>query len=101
DEQKKDLYQSIDKQDSKYFIRFAGMRADVLQNIVKDLQIRYDGTVNYRQKMASFNLETQYKKPNLSVEMRVHTVLDLNNYKFYTHIFYLMHYLANSQDQDK
>ncbi|MEK7740618.1 MAG: hypothetical protein AAB326_11415, partial [Pseudomonadota bacterium] len=68
---------------------------------MNDLQIRYDGTVNYRQKMASFNLETQYKKPNLSVEMRVPTVLDLNNYKFYTHIFSLMPYLANSQDQNK
>ena len=65
------------------------------------MQIRYDGTVNYRQKMASFNLETQYKKPNLSVEMRIPTVLDMNNYKFYTHIFSIMPYLANSQDQDK
>ncbi len=77
------------------------MGADVVQNIVNDLQIRYDGTVNYRQKMASFNLETQYKKPNLSVEMRIPTVLDMNNYKFYTHIFSIMPYLANSQDQDK
>jgi hypothetical protein len=51
--------------------------------------------------MASFNLETQYKKPNLSVEMRIPTVLDMNNYKFYTHIFSIMPYLANSQDQDK
>lgn len=101
DAQKKELYQAIAKQDSNYFSRFAGMGADVVQNIVNDLQIRYDGTVNYRQKMASFNLETQYKKPNLSVEMRVPTVLDLNNYKFYTHIFSLMPYLANSQDQDK
>ncbi|MFW1968272.1 hypothetical protein ACG95P_14520 [Acinetobacter guillouiae] len=101
DAQKKELYQAIAKQDSKYSNRFVGMGADVVQNIVNDLQIRYDGTVNYRQKMASFNLETQYKKTNLSVEMRVPTVLDLNNYKFYTHIFSLMPYLANSQDQNK
>lgn len=101
DAQKKELYQAIAKQDSKYSNRFVGIGADVVQNIVNDLQIRYDGTVNYRQKMASFNLETQYKKPNLSVEMRVPTVLDLNNYKFYTHIFSLMPYLANSQDQNK
>ncbi len=87
DIQKKELYQAIAKQDSNYISRFVGMGADVVQNIVNDLQIRYDGTVNYRQKMASFNLETQYKKPNLSVEMRIPTVLDMNNYKFYTHIF--------------
>lgn len=101
DIQKKELYQAIAKQDSNYISRFAGMGADVVQNIVNDLQIRYDGTVNYRQKMASFNLETQYKKPNLSVEMRIPTVLDMNNYKFYTHIFSIMPYLANSQDQDR
>ncbi|NUG81635.1 hypothetical protein HUN33_16495, partial [Acinetobacter bereziniae] len=101
DIQKKQLYQAIAKQDSNYISRFVGMGADVVQNIVNDLQIRYDGTVNYRQKMASFNLETQYKKPNLSVEMRIPTVLDMNNYKFYTHIFSIMPYLANSQDQDK
>lgn len=101
DIQKKELYQAIAKHDSNYISRFVGMGADVVQNIVNDLQIRYDGTVNYRQKMASFNLETQYKKPNLSVEMRIPTVLDMNNYKFYTHIFSIMPYLANSQDQDK
>lgn len=101
DIQKKELYQAIAKQDSNYISRFVGMGADVVQNIVNDLQIRYDGTVNYRQKMTSFNLETQYKKPNLSVEMRIPTVLDMNNYKFYTHIFSIMPYLANSQDQDK
>ena len=99
--QKKEFYQAIAKQDSTYLSRYVGMGADIFQNIVNDLQIRYDGTVNYRQKMASFNLETQYKKPNLSVEMRIPTVLDLNNYKFYTHIFSIMPYLANSQDQDK
>lgn len=101
DIQKKELYQAVAKQDSNYISRFVGMGADVVQNIVNDLQIRYDGTVNYRQKMASFNLETQYKKPNLSVEMRIPTVLDMNNYKFYTHIFSIVPYLANSQDQDK
>lgn len=101
DAQKKEFYQAIAKQDSTYFSRYVGMGADIVQNIVNDLQIRYDGTVNYRQKMASFNLETQYKKPNLSVEMRIPTVLDMNNYKFYTHIFSIMPYLANSQDQDK
>ncbi|CAM9163175.1 hypothetical protein [Acinetobacter bereziniae] len=101
DTQKKEFYQVIAKQDSTYLSHYFGMGADIVQNIVNDLQIRYDGTVNYRQKMASFNLETRYKKPNLSVEMRIPTVLDMNNYKFYTHIFSVMPYLANSQDQDR
>lgn len=100
-QQKKDLYQSIVKNDTSGLGDYLTKGAEVVQNILNDVQIRYDGTVNYRQKMASFNLETKYNKPNLSVEMRIPTILDLNEYRFYTQIFSLMPYLANPQDQDK
>ena len=100
-QQKKDLYQSIVKNDTSGLGDYLTKGAEVVQNILNDVQISYDGTVNYRQKMASFNLETKYKKPNLSVEMRIPTILDLNEYRFYTQIFSLMPYLANPQDQDK
>ncbi len=99
--EKKELYQAIAKQDTQYFRDMFGKGADYVQSILNDLQIQYDGSVNYRQKIASFNLETKYKKPNLSVEMRIPTIIDLNNYRFYTQIFSLMPYLANSQDQGK
>jgi len=99
--QKKELYQDLAQQDSRSVNDFLGKGADVVQSILNDMQIQYDGTVNYRQKMASFNLETKYKKPNLSVEVRVPTVIDFNDYKFYTQIFSLMPYLANTQDQNK
>ena len=100
-QQKKDLYQSIVKNDTSGLGDYLTKGAEVVKNILNDVQIRYDGTVNYRQKMASFNLETKYNKPNLSVEMRIPTILDLNEYRFYTQIFSLMPYLANPQDQDK
>ncbi len=101
DSQKKELYQALAKQSSPSFSDFFGKGADYLQSILNDMQIQYDGSVNYRQKIASFNLETKYKKPNLSVEMRIPTIIDLNNYRLYTQIFSLMPYLANPQDQDK
>lgn len=99
--QKKELYQDLAQQDSRAVNDFLSQGADVVQSILNEMQIQYDGTVNYRQKMASFNLETKYKKPNLSVEIRVPTIIDLNEYKFYTQIFSLMPYLANPQDQNK
>ena len=101
EQEKKTLYQALAQQDSKTVKGFLGEGAKIVEGIFSDLKIQYDGTVNYRQKIASFNLETHYKKPNLSVEMRIPTILDLNNYRFYTHIFSLMPYLANAQDQDK
>ncbi|RZG45781.1 hypothetical protein [Acinetobacter wuhouensis] len=99
--QRKDLYHAIASQNNPSFRDFFGKGADYMQSILNDLQIQYDGSVNYRQKIASFNLDTKYKKPNLSVEMRIPTIIDLNNQRFYTHIFSLMPYLANPQDQDK
>lgn len=99
--EKKELYQTLVQQKPAYMRDFVNKGANVVQNILNDMQIKYDGSVNYRQKMASFNLETKYKKPNLLVEMRIPTVLDLQEFKFYTQIFSLMPYLANAQDQDK
>lgn len=99
--QKKELYQTLAQQNSGDLNSFVGKGADVVQSILNDIQIQYDGTVNYRQKMASFNLETKYKKPNLSFEMRIPTVIDFNQYKFYTQIFSLIPYLANPEDQNK
>ena len=99
--QKKELYQTLAQQNSRDFNDFVGKGADVVQSILNDLQIHYDGTVNYRQKVASFNIETKYKKPNLSVEMRIPTVIDFNEYKFYTQIFSLIPYLASPEDQNK
>ncbi|MEG0483400.1 MAG: hypothetical protein RR569_09865 [Acinetobacter sp.] len=99
--QKKELYQTLAQQNSRDFNGFVSKGADVVQSILNDLQINYDGIVNYRQKVASFNIETKYKKPNLSVEMRIPTVIDFNDYKFYTQIFSFIPYLASPEDQNK
>ena len=99
--QKNDLYQALAKQDVPYLRDVVGKGSDFVQRMLNDLHIQYDGSVNYRQKLASFNLETQYNKPNLAVKVRVPTILDLNNHRIYTHIFSLMPYLSNTQDQDK
>lgn len=99
--EKQALYQQMAQPNVIALSEIMGKGAAFVETMLNDLNIHYDGTVNYRQKMASFNLITQYKKPNLSVEMRIPTIIDFNNYKFYTHIFSLMPYLASPEDQDK
>lgn len=100
-EDQRALYQNIAKQDVASLSDALGKGAGFVENMLNDLNIRYDGTVNYQQKMASFNLSTEYKKPNLLVAVRIPSVIDFNDYKFYTQIFSLMPYLANPQDQNK
>lgn len=99
--EKKALYQNIAQKDVASLSDVLGKGAGFVENMLNDLNMSYDGTVNYRQKIASMNISAEYKKPNLLVAVRVPTVVDFNDYKFYTQIFSLMPYLANSQDQDK
>ncbi|AWL27942.1 hypothetical protein DJ533_04745 [Acinetobacter defluvii] len=99
--EKQALYKNVAKKDVASLADVLGKGANFVETMLNDLNIQYDGTVNYRQKMASMNISTEYKKPNLLVAVRVPMVVDFNDYKFYTQIFSLVPYLANPQDQDK
>jgi len=74
--------------------------AQVMVNILNDMQFEYDGSVHYRQKIGSFNLTARYEKPTLLIQAKVPMVLDLNNYKFYINYFALMPYLVNKENQN-
>lgn len=68
-------------------------------NFMNDLHISYDGSVHYRDKMASLNLVAKYQKPTLLVEAKLPMVVDFQNYKFYANYFALMPYLVNRESQ--
>ncbi|QDK96541.1 hypothetical protein FM020_00875 [Acinetobacter tandoii] len=70
-----------------------------ITNFMNDLQINYDGSVHYRDKLASLNLVAKYQKPTLLVEAKVPMVMDFQNYKFYANYFALMPYLVNKDSQ--
>lgn len=78
-----------------------GKGAGYFESVLKDLQFNYDGTVNYRQKIATFNVDAKYQKPNLLVHARIPSVIDFKESKFYSNIFSLMPYLANPNDQNQ
>lgn len=99
-QEKQDLYTAIANQNvipisskSKGFENFA-------INFLNSLQFTYDGSVHYKQKMASFNLTAKYEKPTLLVQAKVPMIVDFQNYKFYTNYFGLMPYLVNQESQD-
>ena len=70
-----------------------------LMNFMNDLKISYDGSVHYRDKMASLNLVAKYQKPTLLVEAKLPMVVDFQDYKFYANYFAFMPYLVNKDSQ--
>ena len=99
--QKQAVLQEASKNEHYSLNEVFGKGAGYFESILKDLQFNYDGTVNYRQKIATFNVDAKYQKPNLLVHARIPSVIDFKESKFYSNIFSLMPYLANPQDQNQ
>lgn len=99
--QKQALFQSMSVKKIDKVSDIVGKGAGFIENILNDSQFSYDGTVNYRQKIATFNLDTKYQKPNLLVQVRIPSVIDFKDSKFYTNIFSIMPYLANTKAQSQ
>ena len=71
-----------------------------LLNFLNSFEFSYDGSVHYRQKMATLNLNFQYEKPTLFVKTTIPMAVDFNQYKFYMNYFSLVPYLVNPEYQD-
>ncbi|TCM70884.1 hypothetical protein EC844_101158 [Acinetobacter calcoaceticus] len=100
-QQKQNLYKAmLQEEGDDYYSRRSAKKAEVVARLLSDLQFSYDGSVHYRQKMASFNLNTKYQKTNLSVESKVPMVVDFKNHKFYVNYFGLMPILVNPEYQN-
>ena len=71
-----------------------------VMKLLSEMQFSYDGSVHYKQKMASMNLTVRYEKPTLLVQAKVPMVVDFNAYKFYTNYFALMPFMVNKDSQN-
>lgn len=103
-QEKQALYEAILAEQSPYFYgqgsdSSSARIAAGLMNFMNDLKISYDGSVHYRDKMASLNLVAKYQKPTLLVEAKLPMVVDFQNYKFYANYFAFMPYLVNKDSQ--
>ena len=67
--------------------------------LLSEMQFSYDGSMHYKQKLASMNLTAKYEKPTLLVQAKVPMVVDFNQYKFYTNYFALMPLMVNKESQ--
>lgn len=104
-QEKQHLYTALAKEQLPYTDRSAakegyGSNFDQFAlNLLSNIQFSYTGSVHYRQKLASLNLEAKYEKPTLLVHAKVPMVVDFNDYKFYINYFSLMPYLVNKDSQ--
>lgn len=104
-QEKQHLYTALAKEQLPNTDRFAakeGYASNFDQfalNLLSNIQFSYNGSVHYRQKLASLNLEAKYEKPTLLVHAKVPMVVDFNEYKFYINYFSLMPYLVNKDSQ--
>lgn len=103
-QEKQALYEAIVAEQSPYSYgkgsdSSSARVAAGLMNFMNDLKISYDGSVHYRDKMASLNLVAKYQKPTLLVEAKLPMVVDFQNYKFYANYFAFMPYLVNKDSQ--
>lgn len=68
-------------------------------HLLGDLDLSLNGSVHWREKQASMNLQLRYAKPTLLVQAQVPMVLDLKQHKFYSNFFALMPFLVNRNSQ--
>ncbi|OTG88012.1 hypothetical protein B9T31_00345 [Acinetobacter sp. ANC 4558] len=71
-----------------------------LLNVLNDFKFSYDGSVHYRQKIGSLNLNFEYEKPTLLVKAKVPMVLDFKNNRFYGNFSGFMPFLLNNESQN-
>ena len=71
-----------------------------LMNFLSELQFSYDGSIHYKQKLASMNLTARYERPTLLVQAKVPMIVDFDHYKFYTNYFALMPFMVNKDSQN-
>ncbi len=94
--QKQQLFTSLNKNSSNEFSEIVDQSFGMFQTMMNDMQLSYDGTVNYRQKAATMNLGMKYNKPNLSYDMRIPMAVDFKDYKFYSNVFALAPFLSST-----
>lgn len=94
--QKQQLFTSLNKNSSNEYSEIIDQSFGMFQTMMNDMQLSYDGTVNYRQKAATMNLGMKYNKPNLSYDMRIPMAVDFKDYKFYSNVFALAPFLSST-----
>ncbi len=99
EQQKKQLFDAMLQESANYRSVDDTDVPGLVMNLLSDIQLKFDGSIHYRQKMGALNLTFRYEKPTLLVQAKVPMVLDLQNYKFYTNYFALIPMLVNRENQ--
>ncbi|WP_353170163.1 hypothetical protein [Acinetobacter rudis] len=98
-QEKADLYQAIAEGRDSYSGRSDRVQ-QFLSNFLKHTQFGYEGSVDFRERLATFDFSAKYQKQTLLVQTKVPMALDLKNHKFYINYFGVMPFMVNQENQD-
>lgn len=98
-QEKADLYKVI--AEGKYGAYEGSDRAkQFLSSFLKHTKFGYEGSVDFRERLATFDILAKYEKQTLLVQTRIPMAIDLKNYKFYINYFGVMPFMVNQASQD-
>ncbi len=96
-QEKADLYEAIAGRDSS---GRSDRAQQFLSSFLKHTQFGYEGSIDFRERLATFDFSAKYEKQTLLVQTKVPMALDLKNHKFYINYFGVMPFMVNQENQD-
>ena len=100
-QQKQAFYTTISEQQSSSNPLVKRDVFQIMSGVLEPIQLSYDGSVHYRQKLAALNLHYKYETPNAKSEMTAPMILDFQNDKFYFNIAGFIPYLLTKENRDR
>lgn len=97
-QERTDLYQAIAENQSRY--GGSDRISNFLSSFLKHTEFGYEGSVNYRERLATFDMSAKYEQQNLLVQTKVPMAIDLKNHKFYVNYFGVMPFMVNQANQN-
>lgn len=98
-QEKADLYQVI--AEGKYGTYEGSDRIkQFLSSFLKHTKFGYEGSIDFKERLATFDVLAKYEKQTLLVQTRIPMAVDLKNYKFYINYFGVMPFMVNQASQD-
>lgn len=98
-QEKTDLYQAIANGEGSYYERSDRLQ-QFFSNFLKHTEFGYEGSIDFRERIATFDFSAKYEKQTLLVQTKMPMALDLKNHKFYINYFGVMPFMVNQENQD-
>ncbi|TCM70883.1 hypothetical protein EC844_101157 [Acinetobacter calcoaceticus] len=100
-QQKQDLYHAIAKENAPGSSIDLSQFNQMVTSMLEGTEFSYNGSVHYRQKMASLNFNYKYQAPNMKTEATIPMMVDFNQHRFYINYAGLVPYFVSKENQNR